>query len=156
MSRIYVLKRTQLIPASLPEVWDYFSMPENLADITPPDMRFRVTSPPQEGPVYPGLIITYKVSPLAGIPLTWVTEITHVREGVYFVDEQRAGPYRMWHHQHHFKEVAGGIEMTDLVHYSLPLGWLGRLAHYLFVKRRLEQIFRFRFQVVTNHFTPVL
>ena len=89
-------------------------------------------------------MITYTVKPLLGIPLYWMTEITHVEPGKYFVDEQRAGPYALWHHQHHFKAVQGGVEMTDLLHYRLPLGPLGELANLLFVRRQLEKIFDFR------------
>ena len=152
MASVYLLQRTQVIPATLEQVWDYFSNPANLEMITPAYMRFRVTSPPYEGQVYPGQIITYKVSPLAGIPLEWVTEITHVIHRVYFVDEKRVGPYRLWHHEHHFSEVPGGVQMTDIVHYRLPLGWLGRLAHSLFVKRQLEKIFQFRQHTVSRHF----
>ena len=94
--------------------------------------------------MYPGQVITYTVKPLLGIPLYWMTEITHVEQGKYFVDEQRAGPYALWHHQHHFKAVQGGVEMTDLLHYRLPLGPLGELANLLFVCRQLEMIFDFR------------
>ncbi|PSL49142.1 ligand-binding SRPBCC domain-containing protein [Chitinophaga niastensis] len=154
MASVYLLQRTQLISASLEEVWDYFSAPGNLTNITPAHMRFRVTSPPVEGQVYPGQIITYKVSPVAGIPLEWMTEITHVEYLVYFVDEQRVGPYSIWHHQHHFEAVAGGVKMTDTVHYRLPFGWLGKLAHGLFVKRQLEALFAYRNEAVKKQFTP--
>lgn len=94
--------------------------------------------------VYSGLIIAYKVSPLLGIPLNWVTEIKAVDENKLFVDEQRTGPYRMWHHEHHFELVDGGVMMTDIVSYELPLGFLGRLAHLLFVKKQLQEIFEYR------------
>ncbi|MGN7993507.1 SRPBCC family protein [Chitinophaga sp. 22308] len=152
MASIFLLQRTQFIPAPLPQVWDFFSNPNGLAQITPSNIRFRVTSPPDERKVYPGQVITYTISPLAGIPLEWMTEITHVREGDYFVDEQRVGPYKLWHHQHHFREVPGGVEMTDTVHYRLPLGWLGRLAHTLFVRRQLEHIFAYRHRAVQELF----
>lgn len=102
--------------------------------------------------MYAGQIIAYTVRPLAGIPLYWMTEITHVQEGSYFVDEQRFGPYSLWHHQHHFRPIPGGVEMTDLVHYKLPLGWLGMLGHRLFVRRQLEQIFDFRWAVLEKRF----
>lgn len=152
MASVYLLQRTQVIPATLEQAWDYFSNPGNLEKITPAYMRVRVTSPPYEGQVYPGQMITYKISPLAGIPLEWVTEITHVIHRVYFVDEQRVGPYRLWHHEHHFSEVPGGVQMTDIVHYRLPLGWLGRIAHSLFVKKQLEGLFEYRIQTVDRHF----
>ncbi|WP_291908253.1 SRPBCC family protein [Chitinophaga sp. CB10] len=144
MGAVYSLSRVQLIPAPLEAVWDYFSAPGNLAAITPSYMRFRVTSAPHQGSIYPGQIITYKVSPVLGVPLTWVTEITHVHPRRFFVDEQRKGPYRMWRHEHHFEEVPGGVSMRDLVHYELPLGVLGTLAHGLFVKKQLEELFLYR------------
>jgi ligand-binding SRPBCC domain-containing protein len=96
--------------------------------------------------MYPGQIIEYKVRPVLGIPLYWMTEITHVADQQYFVDEQRFGPYSLWHHQHHFKAVEGGVEMTDIVHYKLPLGWLGDIANNLFVKAQLKKIFAYRYQ----------
>jgi len=144
------LERLQTIPASLPEVWSFFARPENLAAITPPWLGFRVTSPPGEG-MYAGMIITYTVSPLLGLALPWVTEITHCREPGFFVDEQRLGPYRFWHHQHRFLEVAGGVEMRDLIHYRLPFGQLGRVASGL-VQRRLGAIFEYRREAVQRLF----
>ncbi|HMX41742.1 MAG TPA: SRPBCC family protein, partial [Saprospiraceae bacterium] len=108
---------------------------------------FRVRSDPQFlGKMYAGQIITYTIKPLLGIPLFWMTEITHVQPGQFFVDEQRVGPYSIWHHEHHFRAVADGVEMTDLVHYRVPLGCLGDLANWLFVRRQLEQIFDYRYQ----------
>lgn len=115
-------------------------------------MRFDITSPTPEGPVYAGQIITYKIRPLLGIALPWMTEITHVKEGVYFVDEQRQGPYGLWHHQHHFVPVEDGVKMTDIVHYSLPLGLLGRLAGALFVHRQLADIFLYRREKIESLF----
>ena len=102
--------------------------------------------------MYAGQLIEYRVSPLLGIPLYWMTEITQVVEGKYFIDEQRFGPYALWHHQHHFREVAGGVEMTDIVHYKIPLGILGALADRLFVHQKLKQIFDYRFQAVSQLF----
>ncbi|RAJ85628.1 ligand-binding SRPBCC domain-containing protein [Chitinophaga dinghuensis] len=148
MSRIYELSRAQIIPASLEAVWAYFSDPGNLAEITPDYMRFHVTSPPHQGEIYPGQIITYKICPVLGIPLTWMTEITHVKQHRYFVDEQRVGPYSIWHHQHRFESVEGGVLMQDLVHYQMPLGFIGNIAHALFVKRQLEELFHYRTEKV--------
>jgi ligand-binding SRPBCC domain-containing protein len=140
-----VLHFTQRLPISLESAWDFFSTPSNLAKITPEYMRFHVTSDPAHlQKIYAGQIITYTVRPLLNIPLFWMTEITHVEPGAFFVDEQRIGPYRLWHHQHHFKPIPGGVEMTDLVHYRLPLGPLGTLAQALFVKRQLQGIFDYR------------
>lgn len=102
--------------------------------------------------MYPGQIIAYTVSPLLGIPLYWMTEITHVREQQFFVDEQRVGPYALWHHQHHFKAIPNGVEMKDIVHYKLPLGWLGQLGNALFVRRQLESIFDYRWNVLEERF----
>lgn len=102
--------------------------------------------------MYEGLMIAYKVKPLLGIPLNWVTEIKYVHEEQFFVDEQRTGPYKMWHHEHHFKAVDGGVEMTDIVSYELPLGILGRIAHPILVKSKLEEIFNYRFQKVEELF----
>jgi ligand-binding SRPBCC domain-containing protein len=118
----------------------------NLKEITPAQMGFNVTSDPDFSArkMYAGQVITYTVKPLLGIPLFWMTEITHVEEGQFFVDEQRVGPYSLWHHQHHFKAIPGGVEMTDLVHYRVPLGWLGDFANWLFVRRQLEGIFDYR------------
>lgn len=149
---IYRLIRRQHIPATISEVWEFFSNPANLADITPGYMKFVVTSPPHNGDIYPGQIITYKVSPLLSIPLSWMTEITHVVPGKLFVDEQRQGPYSLWHHQHLFEPDGNGTLMTDIVHYKLPLGLLGTLAKSLFVGRQLEDIFDYRKKVVEEKF----
>lgn len=102
--------------------------------------------------MYPGQIIEYKVRPLLGIPWYWMTEITHVETNRYFIDEQRFGPYQLWHHQHHFREIEGGVEMRDIVHYRLPLGFIGNIAHGLFVKKQLHEIFRFREEAVEKRF----
>ncbi len=125
------------------EAWDFFSSPANLSRITPEHLGFNITSGPPEK-MFAGQIISYIVTPFPGFRTKWVTEITHVDYGRYFVDEQRFGPYQMWHHEHHFKETADGILMTDRVSYKLPLGFLGRIVHALFVKSQLEQIFEYR------------
>ncbi|MGN6569675.1 MAG: SRPBCC family protein [Flavipsychrobacter sp.] len=160
--KVYKLQKQQLIQGSIEQVWNFFSNPENLAKITPPSMKFQVTSGKLPNGTYAGQIITYKVSPLFGIPLFWMTEITHVKELQLFVDEQRFGPYKFWHHQHHFSMQKDGVLMTDIVHYALPLHFAGRLAHSLFIKRQLQDIFDYRFRVVeqvfsnnaTQHFNP--
>lgn len=148
----YILKRTQRLPISLDQAWDYFSSPNNLAEITPPYMGFEVLSNSDSDKMYPGQIITYYVKPLLGIKLFWMTEITHVVEKQYFVDEQRFGPYAMWHHSHFFKAIPGGVEMRDQVHYKLPFGPLGALVHALFVKKQLQDIFIYRRQVLEKRF----
>lgn len=142
--KVYQLRREQYLPIGIAEAWDFFSSPYNLKRITPPDMGFDIVLIEKDKRMYPGMIIGYIVRPLWGIPMRWLTEITHVQEPYYFVDEQRFGPYTLWHHQHWFEEVEGGVKMLDLVHYAIPFGYLGRLAHVLFVRRRLEQIFDYR------------
>ena len=132
------------------EAWDFFSSPANLQKITPEKLGFKIVSKHHGEKMYAGQIIEYYVKPLFGIPLYWMTEITHVVDKKYFIDEQRFGPYSMWHHQHHFKETPDGVEMTDIVHYKLPLGILGDLANYLFVKKQLKGIFDYRFKVVED------
>jgi ligand-binding SRPBCC domain-containing protein len=152
MSKVYSLYSKQTVPVSLEEVWAFFSDAKNLLAITPPHLNLKVTNKVYGGEVYAGQVMTYKVKPLLGIPLSWMTEITHVKPLNYFVDEQRKGPYKLWHHQHHFKRVEGGVEMIDLVHYRLPLGLLGNLANSLMVKKELKKIFAFRYQKVIGLF----
>jgi len=143
--RSYQLNFSQKLPITLAEAWDFFSSPLNLAKITPEDMAFTVTSDPNTvEKMYPGMIITYKVSPALGIKLDWMTEITQVVEGKYFIDEQRFGPYKFWHHQHHFKAVEGGTEMLDLLTYGLPMGIFGQVANSVYVASKLQQIFSYR------------
>ena len=116
-------------------------------------MGFKVTSDFKAGAkVYPGMIITYKVSPLFGIRLNWMTEITHVKPNEYFVDEQRFGPYKLWHHQHHFKAVEGGVQMTDMVNYAIGYGFIGRMANSLIVAKKLRQVFSYRESVIKEIF----
>src|ERR1700744_2444487 len=116
-------------------------------------MKFDVTSDYNEHTkMYPGMIITYKISPLLGIKMNWMTEITHVKEKEYFIDEQRFGPYALWHHQHHFKEVKGGVQMTDIVNYAIPYGFVGRLANSLIVKKKLKGVFDYREEVIGGMF----
>ena len=138
---------------SLEQAWDFFSSPANLAKITPPKMNFVVTSDNNEAAkMYPGMIITYKVSPVFGIKMNWMTEITHVQEHQYFVDEQRFGPYALWHHQHHFKEIPGGVEMTDLLDYAIGYGIIGRLGNAVLVAKEIQKIFDYRTKAVDELF----
>jgi ligand-binding SRPBCC domain-containing protein len=148
----YQFTATQKIPASLEQVWDFISSPNNLKEITPAYMGFEITSPGLPEKMYPGMIISYKVSPLFGIKMTWVTEITHVDNQRYFVDEQRMGPYAMWHHQHKIEAIEGGVLMTDIVSYQPPLGFLGVIANALFIKGKLKEIFDFRTVAVEKKF----
>ena len=147
MERIF----KQKVNISLEEAWAFFSNPVNLDKLTPTDMKFKITSSHSKG-IYPGMIITYKVSPLLGINMNWMTEITHVQDGKYFIDNQKSGPFKLWHHQHHFKEIDDGVEMTDILHYKAPLGFIGRIAEKSFVNRRVDAIFDYRRKVLEDIF----
>lgn len=149
---IHTLERTQFIPASSERVWAYFSTPENLNALTPPDMDFEILGAP--GRMYAGQIIAYRIRVAPGLRVRWLTEIRHVREGEFFVDEQRAGPYRLWYHEHHFAPVAGGVQMTDRVTYALRFGPLGDLIHLVWVGRTLRRIFDYRRVAVARLFAP--
>ena len=146
------IKTVQKIPVSLERAWDFFSNPANLQAITPANMGFEVISKHHGDIVYAGQIIEYRVKPVLGIPIYWMTEITQVKDKEYFIDEQRFGPYSLWHHQHHFKAIEGGVEMTDIVHYKNPMWVFGKLANSLFVRGKLKGIFEYRFQKVEELF----
>ena len=152
MSQVYSIKTVQVLPISLEAAWGFFSSPANLKEITPDNLGFNIVSQHHGDKMYAGQIIEYTVKPVLNIPLYWMTEITHVEHLKYFVDEQRYGPYSMWHHQHHFKAIEGGVEMTDIVHYKLPLWFLGDIANSLFVKQQLKEIFDYRYKLVTQKF----
>ena len=143
--------KKQLINSDLDTVWNFMSSPNNLSKITPSKMNFKITST-NNTKMYQGMIITYKVSPLLGIPLNWMTEITHVKEKQFFVDEQRMGPYKIWHHEHLFIEKNNGVLMVDIISYKLPFGILGRLVNYLFIKNQLSTIFNYRFNKMNDFF----
>jgi ligand-binding SRPBCC domain-containing protein len=139
----FSFERTQVLPMDLEQAWSFFCDPANLARITPPSMEFRLTSSPR-GEIHPGMILTYSLRPLFGIKVDWTTEITHLQKPFFFIDEQRFGPYRFWHHQHHFRQVDDGIEMYDLVHYLLPHMQFTRLVNRCLVAPKLKRIFDFR------------
>ncbi len=141
--KIHKLIVTQTLPISLDEAWLFFSSPKNLNELTPEDMSFEILSGADEK-AYAGQIITYRIRPIMNVPMTWVTEITHCVERKYFIDVQRFGPYKFWHHQHHFTEIPEGVVMTDILHYALPFGWIGRLLGWLFIHRKVQSIFDFR------------
>lgn len=145
----------QRIPIGIDKAWSFFSSPGNLNKLTPPDMKFVITSGSNYAKAYPGMIITYKVSPIFNIGMHWMTEISQVKEFEYFVDDQLSGPFKIWHHQHHFKEIPGGVEMTDILHYEIPLGFLGKLAGLLFVNKRVRQIFEYRKKALLDIFGPM-
>lgn len=148
----YQLTESQKIPASIDEVWDFISSPANLKKITPAYMGFEVITSGLPEKMYPGMVIAYRVSPVRGLKITWVTEITHVQEKRYFVDEQRVGPYKMWHHEHQIVAIAGGVRMTDIVSYKPPLGIIGSLANAFFIGRQLKGIFEFRKKALIDIF----
>ena len=141
--KIYRLESKQNLPISKKEAWVFLSCPKNLKTITPEYMSFDILSG-ADRPMFAGQIIQYIVTPLLGIKTKWVTEITHVVEGEYFVDEQRFGPYALWHHKHFIKEIPGGVEMEDIIDYKVPMGILGQLVHPFIVKPKLDEIFEHR------------
>tara|TARA_B100001121_G_scaffold69192_1_gene61104 strand:+ start:790 stop:1254 length:465 start_codon:yes stop_codon:yes gene_type:complete len=145
----------QILKSDLQTVWNFISSPNNLEKITPDDMSFKITSKNIIDSMYPGMIITYKVTPLLKIPLTWVTEITHVKEKNFFVDEQKIGPYKLWHHQHILKEVEEGVLMIDIITYQPPLGFIGALLNFLFIRKKVKHIFKFRYNILEKLFNKV-
>lgn len=141
--KIFKIHTKQHLPITIEEGWSFLSNPKNLSTITPDYMKFKITDCDLRS-VYQGQIIQYIVRPIMNIPLKWVTEITHVVHEKYFVDEQRFGPYSLWHHKHFIKEVNGGIEMEDIIHYKIPLGFIGYMMNYLIIKNKLGHIFEYR------------
>jgi ligand-binding SRPBCC domain-containing protein len=150
-SGVYTLKTQLILPIGLDVAWDFFSNPGNLVKITPAEMGFNITSEKPER-MYAGQIITYKIGIFPGVKSNWVTEITQVKEKAFFIDEQRFGPYKMWHHEHHFESVESGVAMTDRVTFKIPFGIFGRMAYGLFIRRKLFQIFSFRTEMLSNYF----
>lgn len=151
--QLHRMEATQLLPIALDEAWRFFSDPSRLPHITPPWLNLKPTSALPVA-MHPGLIVTYKVAPAPGVRVLWVTEITHVVDGVLFVDEQRAGPYRFWHHQHHFRAIPGGTEMRDIIHYALPFGLAGDLLGRRTVRGKVEGIFTYRREALMRIFGP--
>lgn len=149
--KVYKKETVQHINATIEECWAFFSSPRNLQKITPETMGFIITDFDEKS-MYAGQIIQYKVSPLAGIKLRWTTEITVVKDREYFIDEQRFGPYTLWHHKHFFEPTEDGVIMTDVVHYALPLGFIGQIMNTLVVKNKLKEIFEYRVQAVNKIF----
>lgn len=143
LMKIYTLHKKQRLPISIQQAWDFLSNPKNLKTITPDYMGFNILSG-ADRPMYAGQMIQYIVTPVLGIKTKWVTEISHVVDKKYFIDEQRFGPYALWHHKHFIKEVEGGVEMEDIIDYKLPFGILGQLVQPILVKPKLEEIFNYR------------
>ncbi len=150
---IYTLYREQKLNISLDEAWHFFSSPLNLVKITPPYMGFEIVSDFNNEKMFAGMIIQYIIRPILGIPLKWVTEITHVKEKEYFIDEQRFGPYKLWHHLHQFRMQAGELIMIDKVNYALPFGLIGRFVNKLFIRNRVEKIFDYRSEILRKLFS---
>jgi ligand-binding SRPBCC domain-containing protein len=142
----------QQVNASVEDAWDFISSPANLKHITPRHMGFDILTPDLPQKMYEGMMIEYKVRPLPFFPTRWLTEITHIREGEFFVDEQRAGPYKLWHHEHHIQPAGEGVLMTDIIHYIPPMGLLGTLANYLFIRKQVQQIFKYREAALEERF----
>lgn len=149
--KLYKLHKRQNLPITVDEAWTFLSSPKNLKTITPDYMGFNILSG-ADREMFAGQIIQYIVTPVLGIKTKWVTEITHVNQGHYFVDEQRFGPYALWHHKHFIRPIKGGIEMEDIIDYKLPLGWIGQLAHPILVKPKLKEIFDYRQQKLIELF----
>jgi ligand-binding SRPBCC domain-containing protein len=142
---MYELKYSQRLPMNLQECWDFFSSPANLKILTPEHLGFQIRNEqPNNRKMYAGQIISYTIKPLWNFPLEWVTEITHVQEPYYFIDEQRTGPYRFWHHEHRFNPIPDGVEMIDLLYYKMPFGLIGKAFHWLKVRQDIENIFIYR------------
>ncbi len=148
---MHKLQQEQILPITLEEAWNFFATPKNLNEVTPKDLVFEITS---EVPnkMYEGLIITYKIKPMLNIPINWATEITHIKEMEFFVDEQRKGPYNIWHHEHHFKAVSNGVLMTDILHYDIGKSIFGWIAGKLFVHQQVKKIFSYRYKVLEEYF----
>jgi ligand-binding SRPBCC domain-containing protein len=140
----HILKFVQQIPVSLDEAWSFFSSPGNLARITPPEMMFRITNGAGDKSIEEGMIITYTLYPFMMLPVRWETEITSVSRPFFFEDRQKSGPYESWHHRHIFSKIDGGVEMTDILEYRLPMDYFGELVNTLIVSRRLEEVFDYR------------
>ena len=151
-SGIYTLTSEQILPLTLEKAWEFFTVPTNLDKITPAEMKFKITNNPPPK-TYRGQIITYKIGILPGINSNWITEITHLEDRKFFVDEQRFGPYAMWHHEHHFEEISEGkVKMTDIVNFKLPMGFLGDLFGGAIIKNKVISIFKSRFDILNKTF----
>lgn len=148
---IHRLHYKSIINTNIDTAWDFFSDPKNLNTLTPPDMMFKIISG-ADRKMYPGQIIIYKVSPFPLITTNWVTEISHVLNKKMFIDEQRFGPYKFWHHQHIFKQTDLGVQTEDIVHYKLPFGIIGSFANNILIKKRLQEIFDYRQKILTEIF----
>jgi len=148
----YQFKRKQYFNNTVDELWEFISNPNNLKKITPDYMGFDITSDNSTDKMYEGMMICYKVSPVLGIKTTWVTEITHIKDKEYFVDEQRVGPYNIWHHEHFLEATSQGTLMKDIISYAPPFGLLGNIANSLIIKQKLNEIFDYRTEALNQIF----
>jgi|TARA_B110000908_G_scaffold45324_1_gene55172 ligand-binding SRPBCC domain-containing protein len=153
---LYSLYAKQIVDKEIDFLWDFFSKPSNLNKLTPEDVEFKIISGKSDD-FYAGKIISYKIKPFKLVTLNWITEISQVKEGSYFIDNQISGPYKMWHHEHHFKSNNDGTtEIIDKVKYKLPFYILGRISHKIFIKRKLIKIFNFRQKKINELFNNLL
>ena len=140
---MHILEREIILDTDPDTLWEFLSTPVNLNDLTPPELHFQILSEVPEK-MYNGLTILYEIQiPFFG-KRRWLTEIKHIEEGTFFVDEQRVGPYKLWYHQHRIEALDKKSRMIDRVCYQLPFGVLGLLVHRLWVKNMLETIFSYR------------
>lgn len=144
----YQIIKKQKLATTIDEAWAFISNPSNLKKITPPHMGFDITSGNEDTDMYAGMIITYKVSPVLGIKMNWVTEISHVEDKQFFIDEQRIGPYNFWHHQHRISPIKNGVLMEDIITYQPPFGIVGILLNAIFIRKNLNKIFNFRREIL--------
>lgn len=149
---MHQFKTHQLLPISISEAWSFFSSPENLSKITPPEMDFKILTPNLPNKIYNGMLVDYMVKPIFGIKMKWKTEIMNVTQEKYFIDKQLVGPYSVWEHKHLFEANQNGVLMTDIVNYKLPFGLLGKLIHFIFIRRKIESIFEYRKNVLLKLF----
>jgi ligand-binding SRPBCC domain-containing protein len=150
--KVYTLETQTVLNTTIDKAWEYFSRPENLNEITPPDMQFRILTDVSGKKMHAGMIINYRIQPAPFMTFGWTTEIAHCEDKHFFVDEQRFGPYAFWHHQHIFEDKGSHVLMTDIVNYALPMGFLGRIAHAVWVKNKLRGIFDYRTEVINRIF----
>lgn len=149
--KMYRLSNTQKLPISLEEAWEFLSNPTQLENITTDELSFqKLHDIPDK--MYEGMLMQLRLKPFLGIPIDWLTEITHIKEKEYFIDEQRVGPFRFWHHEHRVLPIEGGVEIQDTVHYVMPFSIFGRFVHWLFLRKQVENIFIYREETMEKVF----
>ncbi len=143
---------SQFLPVDISKAWAFFSSPHNLPLITPPELNFKILTEEKKDEIFEGMLIDYKVTPLFGIPLNWQTRIDKMKKLKYFTDKQIKGPYKLWEHNHYFTQYRNGVLMKDEVKYQLPFGVVGKIAHSLLVRKKIEKIFEYRKTILENIF----